>query len=370
MFLSTNIYKVLYPEPSVPMNCKQFIALMFPFFINGCFTGSVYAQSETHDFITYDTTVSFTGFGSWNVKISRPRNMFVAGNPDTASRPGIIFMVGVGEVGAGNFDALSYYGVHYWYPGKWDGGIQLSNGKHYPTLISVSPHYAWPSTRATGLLLEFLINKYHIRNKGVHLTGLSMGAMTWTRFINAQRSAGDETYMKMVTSITALQGQGNAYYDSLQHADYMLSGDVPVTDGYKAYGIWAKKYGGKFFGLEGTNDQRDVWKISQAMNDFVPGSAYFSYENIGDGKHCCWNEMYDPAHTNWTSAGTLGPGLTSSTYQANTLGTYKTGSSIFKWMLLQGDTTLIIAAPPGKNNKSSFIPIENKNITENKLRLG
>ena len=44
---------------------------------------SAYSQTtETNDLITYDTTYNGT-LGSWMIRITRPRNMFTAGNADT-----------------------------------------------------------------------------------------------------------------------------------------------------------------------------------------------------------------------------------------------------------------------------------------------
>ena len=302
------------------------------------------SSGETHNFITYDTTVIFAGYGAWNVKISRPANMFVAGDPDTASRPAIIFMVGVSEVGQGNFAGLTYNGPHALYNptgGGWDGRLVLANGTHYPIYISVSPWQAWPSTRSCGLLLEHLLNTYHIKRNSVHITGLSMGAMSWSRMMNAERTEGDRTWMKLVKSMTLLQGQGNAYYDYIDSNYYMLGGDTPVKDLWAGYGLWAHQYGGKYFGLEGTNDYRDMGWIPKAMQDSAAGSAYRAFEDFNGGTHCCWNSMYDPNATDWTSIGILGPNITTGYYSPNYMGTYVKGESIFAWMLKQGDTSLV-----------------------------
>jgi hypothetical protein len=76
-----------------------------------------HAQSESHVFTTYDTTFiyyydpyhSFT----YHLRISRPVNLFTAGNPDTASRPMLYSMPGVGEMGT-DTTKLYAYGPHYW----------------------------------------------------------------------------------------------------------------------------------------------------------------------------------------------------------------------------------------------------------------
>src|SRR5258708_28248244 len=124
--------------------------------------------------------------------------------------------------------------------------------------------------------------------------------------------------------------------------------DPPYPTAYKT---WASKYGGKFFGLEGTNDSRNIWQISQAMNSGKAGSAYFSYENIGGGAHCCWNSMYDPSVIDWSCVAPVkNVNIVPSTNPASTMGTYfvdpSTGSNIFQWMLRQGDTTLVTTGAP------------------------
>ncbi|MEI9942617.1 MAG: PKD domain-containing protein [Chitinophagaceae bacterium] len=294
------------------------------------------AQSESHDFITYDTTF-ISNAGGWNIRISRPKDLFTVNHPDTASRPAIVFMVGVGEA-CNCFDRLALNGPHALYPSSWDGGVQLANGKHYPILISVQPHTAWPSSRSAGLLLTHLINTYHIKAKGVHITGLSMGAMTWSFMLSAEQTAGDRTWMKKVTSATLLQGQSNANGAPA----YQLGGDVAVPD---PFATWARDFNGKALVLTGTTDYSGPhgFLVTEPMNAAVPGSGYFAWENIGGGAHCCWNEMYSPAHTDWTSVGSvLGQGIVAGGWEphANTAGTYYKGNNLFQWMLRQGDTAL------------------------------
>ncbi|MHA4808139.1 PKD domain-containing protein [Flavitalea flava] len=267
------------------------------------------------------------------LRITRPANMFVAGDPDTTSRPAIITMGGVGEVGT-NPANIAKYGPHYWLVNGWDGGVMLGNGKHYPIIISVQASEAWPQTTELCMVLTHILKTYHIKRSSVHMGGLSMGSFSWTSLICHQKSAGDETGMKLITSLVALEGQSTGV--SAAAKPFQIGG----PGSFDSFGYWATKYKGKFFGLEGTGDFRQVAKVSQNMNASAPGSAYFSYESIGGGAHCCWNSMYDPSATNWTSVGTLGPNNATGA-DPNTMGTYKTGESIFQWMLRQGDSTLV-----------------------------
>lgn len=318
------------------------------------------AQSETHNFVTYDT-VFRTGSGAsavtWTMRISRPVNMFTANHPDTASRPLILTMPGQGEVGT-NVANLARYGPHYWMNNGWDGSVQLGNGKHYPIIITVISSMVNPRAPQTLPLLQHILNTYRIKRNSVHLGGLSMGGFTWGKLLVYAEYPGDERAMSMITSLTALQGVSNEVF-----APY----NAWTMPGWTAYGQWAKKYNGKFFGLEGTSDTRKVWSVRDAMDVEKPGNAYFSFENFGGGAHCCWNSMYDPKVTDWTSTNA---NIVSNSQHPNTPGTYKKGSSIFQWMLRQGDTTLVGGAlPPNVTPVVDAGPAQNITLPSNTVQL-
>lgn len=303
-----------------------------------------FGQSEAHDFITYDTVVHIQPYPSspfnhtdWNVRITRPANMFTANHPDTASRPMILTMPGAGEMGVTDTANLAKNGPHYWLQHGWDGSVVLANGTHYPIIITV----ACTSTPAPNAdhfvpLLQYILDHYHIKRNAVHLGGLSQGAFTITSSIAFEATAGAETGMKLMSSITALEGFT---------VDLGTMPAAAWSRGLAAYGVWAKKYHGHFFGLEGTADYRNVAPGEKAMNDSVPGSAYFAYENIGGGTHCCWDTMYDPKRNNWQSFSPYGPNVATGA-DTNSRGTYVKGSSIFQWMLRQGDTSLVGGSTP------------------------
>jgi len=128
--------------------------------------------------------------------------------------------------------------------------------------------------------------------------------------------------------------------EGVSPGDNFLGYDAPFP---QAYQTWVSKYGGKFFGLEGTNDSRNIWKLSQPMNSAKANSAYFAYENIGGGAHCCWNSMFDPSVKSWIAG--QNANVVASTNPATTYGSYfysaTTGSSIFQWMIRQGDTSMV-----------------------------
>ncbi|HEY8968715.1 MAG TPA: DUF4402 domain-containing protein, partial [Puia sp.] len=270
------------------------------------------------------------------MRISRPVYMFTPGNPDTASRPMILTMPGQGEWGTTDYSKLQVWGPHYWLNNGWDGSITLGNGTHYPILITLT-YVDAPYTIAPYFhnILTAILDRYHIKRNSVHIGGLSQGAFTAGGEITYEASPHDETGMKVVTSLVALQGQPGVPDSTLPYSAW-YRGDT-------AYKIWAKKYNGKYFTLEGSGSDnfRDTWHEADAMNDTVPGSAYFSYENLGGGAHCCWNDMWSPFNTNWTCVGTLGPNNAPSQVGTNQMGNYQAPCNIFTWMFKQGDTSMV-----------------------------
>jgi len=309
-----------------------------------CMSAIGYSQSETHDFITYDTIFKLGATDRWLIRISRPANMFTLNHQDTASRPVIIMMPGQGESqpnGDGSRKdstqlsaGAQTYGPHYWLNNGWDGGIQLGNGKHFPILITVVPNYVNPRAPQLYTVMSHILNTYRIKKNSVHGTGLSMGAFSWGRSMVYEASAGAETFMKMIKSLCLLQGASAETF-----APYNA-----WSRGLGAYGHAAKVYDFRFFGLEGTNDTRNVWQVRNNMRDSgYVNNAYFAWENIGSGNHCCWNTMYDPSRTNWNAVAPLGTNITTNVNvgKDNTQGTYKNGTNLFTWMLQQGDTSMV-----------------------------
>lgn len=225
-----------YPYTNYPIfrtmkaNFRFYSLIFFCLFANIIPCNNIQAQSETHDFITYDTVfnVGYAGL-QYRFRISRPANMFTAGHPDTASRPAIITMPGLGEVGTNNAN-LQKYGPHYWMNNGWDGGVQLGNGTHYPIIITVMPSGAYPRGPELALMMNHLLNTYHIKRNSVHVGGLSMGGFSWTLLLCHQASAGAETGMKLITSVVALRGISS---ETFAPYDQWSLGDA-------SWGHWAK----------------------------------------------------------------------------------------------------------------------------------
>lgn len=304
------------------------------FIISTLFLSNGYGQSETNNFTTYDTTYIYR-YDPWHtfncyMRISRPVNLFTPGSPDTASRPVFIMMPGQGEMNS-NPASLVAWGPHYFLnQGSWDGSVKIGNGTHYPILITMTWDVSPPQPPVSGVaeVLSYLIRNYHINRKNVALTGLSEGSFTFCGVLGIDVIT--DSVQKMVTSIA------------------MLSGAATNTGNWAYFGHWAKKYNGKAFLTVGYGDAQITFPplLAQNMNDSVPGSAYFTYNTIANGGHNLWNVDYDPTVTNWQATPPYGTYVTTNS-QPNSSGTYKAPSSIFQWMLRQGDTTLVVSKTSG-----------------------
>ncbi len=307
--------------------------------------GDTTFKGETHNFITYDTTINYVCLPGYNgctvggvqeyftLRISRPVNYFTPGNADTASRPLILTMPT--DSAETDTSYLTRYGPHYWLKNGWDGSVTLENGKHYPLLITVIGSTANIRPFSVQPLMDTLIKYFHPRAHSIHLMATANGFTSLGWYLWFQATAGDEHNMANVRSLTDVEGINPS-------TNYGVS-----TIGYpNAFGYWAQKYGGKFFGLEGSSTDRDIWQISENMNDSVAGSAYYSYEKAGGGAQGSYDSLYNPSVTNWTNTIPYGNAfITTVSPHVNTMGTYSydptTGTNIFQWALRQGDTTLV-----------------------------
>ena len=306
--------------------------------------GDTSFKGETHNFITYDTTINYVCLPGYNgcvvggvqeyftLRISRPVNYFTPGNADTASRPLILTM----PTDSAETDTswLTRYGPHYWLKNGWDGSVALENGKHYPLLITVIASTANVRPFSVQPLMDTLIKYFHPRAHSIHLMATSNGFTSLGWYLWFQATAGDEHNMANVRSVADIEGVNPG-------TNYGVS-----TIGYpNAFGYWAQKYGGKYFALEGSNTDRDIWQITGNMNDSVAGSAYYSHEKAGGGYDGSYDSLYNPSVTNWTDTVPYGNTFITTTTPANTMGTYlydpTTGTNIFQWALRQGDTTLV-----------------------------
>lgn len=305
-----------------------------------------FGQSETHNFVTYDTTIIyfFDPFHSvkYHLRISRPVNLFTAGSSDTASRPWFYSMPGVGEMGT-DTTKLYTYGPHALLKsGAWDGSVVLGNGTHYPILVTAICENTQPPAAGTIWIVNYFITHYHCKLGGTHIFGLSEGAFTNGTMLGITDTTGTsmvgaDVGMRNIKSATFLSGVASAN-----------TGPTPAQ--YSEFGHWAVKYGGKAFFTVGYADAQSPYPPLAAtqMNDSLAGSAYFTYNTVGSGSHCCWNTEYDQTLVLWNSGLTgftpAGTYVTTST-SPNVQGPYRSPGSLFQNAMRQGDTTLV-GTPP------------------------
>lgn len=323
------------------------------------------AQSETNDMITYDTAIAYSpayagaGGNSWGIRITRPRNLFTAGNPDTASRPWIMTIPGAGQVGT-DTNFLTAFGPHYWMLNGWNGAVQLGNGTHYPFYFTIIQSGANTRPWFLQALIDTLLSHYHCLHNKINTAGFSMGGWTWGRYITYS-SNGTETHcMSLVQSFVGLEGVAADNFNG-------------VSFGNGGAGKWALLYNGKYFGWEGNHDNRGmyVWRDTMSNVGFR-GNAFFSYQDLGTdglphfdgsnggGSHCCWNSWYDPNFNNYLT----NPSVVAQTNHLNSPGTYYELANIYQWMIRQGDTTLISSCFPSVDaGTNRFVQLPSNSIT-------
>src|SRR6185437_7989278 len=181
-------------------------------------TTVVVTSGETHNFITYDTTINYVcipGYGGcvvggvqqyFTLRISRPVNYFTPGNPDTASRPLFLTIPTDSAETQADSSWLTRYGPHYWLNNGWDGSVTLENRKHYPLLITVIATSANVRPFNVQPLMDTLIKYFHPRAHSIHLMGTQSGLSSLGWYLWFQATAGDEHNMANVRSLVDLEG--------------------------------------------------------------------------------------------------------------------------------------------------------------------
>lgn len=315
---------------------------------------TAFSQSEGTDLITYDSVinvrnVSNNGQGNgglvWKIKVTRRRNYFAEVAADSSFESQIfVFIPGAGEVQSGNATTdegyLTAYGAHYWLLNGWDGTLKLGNGTHAPMYVTALQPVSNTRPWFTQGLLEDLRTVFKPRHGKFNVFGLSQGSYEWAcGLLYSNNVANNPQFMSMIATYTNLEGVGP---ETFQSFDYTYA---------SGFGLWASGFNGKFFGIEGTGDTRNVWQISQPTNAGKAGSAYFAWTNYGGGGHGSsgpdgnlWNWVYDPKQQNWQCTAPITNPYILAGAQPMTMGTYyvdaTNGSSMFQWALRQTDTLI------------------------------
>lgn len=256
----------------------------------------------------YDTTI-----GGWNARVLVRQDQDY--NPDSAEV--IIDVPGLGEVGSDTAD-LSVNGYGYWISnGRWDGTVTLPSGNHHPIIVVLQPSSGWPGESTTDSRLDAILNRWRIKRRAVHVSGLSMGGWTWTTLITSDASSPYNRAFK----VTSVVESGGANPNE----------NTPYPDLFDRFAtVGARGTGGKLLSFEQDLDNgRDAISRVNRMNSNAAGSYYIK-TNFGTRGHSNFNDHYNPNTTNWT---TSNPEVTSTTPSGGL------SVSMAQWQLLQGDTT-------------------------------
>lgn len=320
--------------------------------------GTVSAQSErSDDYVTYDSTMQEKAQGegpfTWHFSISWHRG-------DTTHRPTLWFYPGAGEFGT-DTTKLSLYLWHYWIKQGYSGAVVLGNGTHYPMAITLLPPAGSMRPWHIRAVVDSLRKYYPILAGSQHFCALSQGNQAYQDMLMFYPTPGDESGMAQMRSMVDLQGEAGEQFSPF------ITGPADPT----AFGHWAKKYDGRFFGIEGSNDTRNIWQQTQNIGDSTGTDGYFAFDTLSNGSHCCWNAMTDPSVTNWTNTVPVNHIVIHTTgAQASTMGNYvydaTHGTNIFQWMLRQGDTSLKVGCTPtvtGIPSQTKTLPVSSATVS-------
>lgn len=288
----------------------------------------------------------------------------------TLARPVMLFFQGDGEIASNPYNPTTdstlnnKYGPEFWALNGWDYSVQLNNGTHFPIVVTISQAALNIHPPYVRTLLRELKAVLHPRGGFFLCAGLSAGS--WEigcQLAYAVGIPGNTEGQSLIRCWLDLEGVGPETFEA---QDWTIN---------NALTNWATNFHGKFAGLEGTADSRNITSLTGPINTAVPGSAYFSFENISctgvpAGGHGCWSTMYSPFITNWRCISPItNTGLVSNA--SNVMGNYTpdpvtTPTSWFQWMLRQGDTTLIGGCNPVVNagsNQTFFLPQTSTSVT-------
>jgi len=252
----------------------------------------------------YDTTIN-----GWNARILRKVHI-----TDSVELLGDV--PGLGEIGT-DTAKLNDNGYGYWISnGRWDGMVIYDGKNYHPVIAALQPSSAWPSETTTDSRIDALINRWPIKKRAVHVSGLSMGGWTWTTYVTGDAGSPYTRAFK----ITSVVESGGAKPDD--------NSPYPNRfDNFSTYG--ARGTGGRLLSFEQRLDGRDALTRVNRMNTIESGSHYIQ-TNFGSEGHSNFNDHYNPSTTNWTTS------------YAEVTSTTPAGGislSMAQWQIAQGDTT-------------------------------
>lgn len=261
----------------------------------------------------YDTTIT-----GWNARVLVRQDQDY--NPDSTEV--IIDVCGLGEIGT-DTSLINDNGYGYWISNaRWDGTVTLPSGNHHPIIIVLQPSTGWPGESTTSGKVDVILNRWRIKRRAVHVSGLSMGGWTWTTLVTSDAGSPYSRAFK----ITSVVESGGANPNE----------NTPYPDLFDQFAIYgARGTGGKLLSFQQDLDARDALNRVNRMNSNAAGS-YYIQTNFGTRGHSNFNDHYNPNTTNWT---------TSNAEVTSTTPSGGLSVSMAQWQLLQGDTTTNWSSP-------------------------
>ena len=284
-----------------------FILLSFPVFATAQNNVYLFNAADGTPMKRYDTTIT-----GWNARVLvRQDHDYKADSTEV-----LIDVCGLGEVGT-DTSRINDNGYGYWISNaRWDGTVTLSSGNHHPIIIVLQPSSAWPGEATTSGKVDVILNRWKIKRKAVHVSGLSMGGWTWTTLVTSDTGS---PYPRAFKITSVVESGGANPNENTPYPD--------LFDNFSRFG--ARGFGGKLLSFQQDLDGRDALARVNRMNITAPGSFYIQ-TNFGTRGHSNFNDHYNPNTTNWT---------TSNAEVTSTTPSGGLSMSMAQWQLMQGDTT-------------------------------
>lgn len=255
----------------------------------------------------YDTTIN-----GWVARVLVKQNH----DYSTDSTEGLIDVGGLGEVGT-DTSKLGVNGYGYWISrARWDGSVVLPSGIHHPIIVVLQASASWPGESTAETRLNTILNRWRIKRRAVHVSGLSMGGWTWTTQVTSDAGS---PYARAFRITSVVESGGANPNENVPYPN--------LFDQFADYG--ARGFGGNLLSFQQDLDGRDALARVNRMNTNHPGS-YYIQTNFGSRGHTNFNDHYNPLTTNWT---------TSNAEVTTTTPAGGLNMSMAQWQLLQGDTT-------------------------------
>lgn len=222
---------------------------------------------------------TLTQVNGWNCYVHLPWDY----NNNSNSYPTILFFPGIGEVGT-NPAALISNGPGAYMNMGWNGNVKVGNDSVKFIIISLQPPTGYPNEYYINQNIQTVKSLYRIDPQRLYLTGLSMGGWCATTYVTGDLITGPYTYASQVMAVVDVEGvkpDDNQPYPNL-FDNFALTG-------------------GRYLGLEQSQDFRDKQTVVNRMNATRPNSAIYIQTSFGGGGHCCWSSFYGGGGTQPTN---------------------------------------------------------------------